>query len=355
MSILDVDAKKSKKGLYWVKNFSFSNLLSKDGDIARLSIIMVLVFMFMAFLKPELFLSVENFSSMSFQFPEFGLLAIAMMLVMLTGGIDLSIVGIANLSGILGALVMIRYIPKEASSGSIIPIVIVSIVVAIVTGVLCGLVNGLAVTRIGIPPILATLGTMQLFTGIAIVITKGTAVYGFPDQFNIIGNGSILIIPIPLLIFVFIAVIFYIMLKKTSFGLKLYMLGTNPKSSKFSGINIDKALVRTYVYSGILAALAGLVVIARTNSAKADYGTSYTLQAILVAVLGGVNPNGGFGKVTGIILAILTLQFLSSGFNMMHISNFFKDFIWGAVLLLVMVINYLSNNERNKSKAQKSK
>lgn len=355
MSILGTENKKSKKDKDWIGVFSFSNLLGKDGDIARLSIIMILVFMFMAFLKPGLFLSMENFSSMSFQFPEFGLLAIAMMLAMLSGGIELSIVGIANLSGILAALVMIRCIPKEAAPGSAMPMVVVAIVVAIVAGVLCGLINGLMVTKIGIPPILATLGSMQLFTGIAIVITKGTAVYGFPDQFNYIGNGTLWVIPIPLLIFAAIAVIFYIMLKKSSYGLKLYMMGTNPKASGFSGINNDLLLIRTYIYSGILAALAGLVIIARTNSAKADYGTSYTLQAILVAVLGGVNPNGGFGKVTGIILAILTLQFLSSGFNMMHISNFFKDFIWGAVLLLVMVINYLSNNERNKSKAQKGK
>lgn len=350
MSILNTDANKIKKGLGYIKNYSFSSLIHKDGDVVRLSIIMSFVFILMAFLKPELFLSVENFSSMSFQIPEFGLLAIAMMIVMITGGIDLSIVGIANLSGILAALVMIKYIPKDAGTGSIIPVVVASIAISIIAGIICGLINGLAVTKIGIPPILATLGTMQLFTGIAIVITKGTAVFGFPDQFISIGNGSIGIIPISFLIFIALAIVFYILLNKTSFGLKLYMLGSNPKSSKFSGINNNLLLLKTYVYSGILASLAGLVIIARTNSAKADYGTSYTLQAILVAVLGGVNPNGGFGKITGIILAILTLQFLSSGFNIMHISNLLKDFIWGAVLILVMIINYFSDYMRNKSK-----
>lgn len=352
MSILDIDTKKNKKGLDWFKNYSFSSLIGKDGDVIRLSLIMFFVFMLMVLLKPSLFLSVENFSSMSFQIPEFGLMAIAMMLVMLTGGIDLSIVGIANLSGILAALVLIRYIPKDAGTGSIIPVVVVSIVISIAAGIVCGLINGLAVTKIGIPPILATLGTMQFFTGIAIVITKGTAVFGFPEQFILIGNGSIGIIPISFLIFIAFAAVFFILLNKTSFGLKLYMLGTNPKSSKFSGINNNLLLIKTYVYSGILASLAGLIIIARTNSAKADYGTSYTLQAILVAVLGGVSPNGGFGKITGIIMAIFTLQFLSSGFNIMHISNLLKDFIWGAVLLLVMIINYFSDNMRNKSKAQ---
>jgi simple sugar transport system permease protein len=190
---------------------------------------------------------------------------------------------------------------------------------------------------------------MQLFMGIAIVITEGKAVLGFPEIFSNIGNGTVGGIPIPMIIFTLIAILISIILTKTSFGIRLYMMGTNPVASKFSGINNTALLFKTYLLSGILAATSGLIIIARVNSAKADYGTSYTLQAVLVAVMGGVNPNGGFGKIIGIIMAMFTLQFLSSGFNALHFSNFFKDFIWGVVLILVMIVNYITDTLKSRS------
>ncbi len=314
-----------------------------DSQVKRLLVITIVVFVIMSLLRPDRFFTWDNFTSMAFQFPEFGLLALAMTLTMLTGGIDLSIVGIANFSGILAALILTRMLPPDAEGVQVVIVSLMAIGVAVFTGVLCGLLNGLLVGYVGITPILATLGTMQLYTGIAVVITRGAAVYGFPDMITFLGNGSIWIFPVPFLIFAAFAVAFSIVLNRTPYGFKLYMLGTNPTAARFSGIHSPSLLLKTYVVSGLLAAVAGFVVLARTNSAKADYGASYTLQAILIAVLGGVNPAGGFGTVAGVVLAVLTLQFLSSGFNMLRFSNFFKEFIWGAVLLLVMVVNYMSN------------
>jgi simple sugar transport system permease protein len=326
-----------------------NNFINHDSNLIRLFIITVVIFIVMSLLKPTLFLTVGNFSSMSFQFPEYGILAIGMMLSMISGGIDLSMVGIANLSAILAAMFLTRLIPSGASVDYIVFMMLVAIVLAVGTGGLCGLLNGYFIAKIGITPILATLGTMQLFTGIAIAFTKGSAIYGFPDQFSQIGNGSIGGVPIPLIIFVILVLIGAVILNRTAFGYKLYLIGTNSTASQFSGFNNVRVLIRTYAISGLLAAMAGIIMIARTNSAKADYGTSYTMQAILIAVLGGVNPNGGFGTVAGLILAICSLQFLSSGFNMLRFSNFFKEFIWGAVLLAVMVINYYSNKKHSSS------
>lgn len=324
-----------------------------DKGLSRLFVIMVLVFILMAALKPNPFLTLGNFSSMAFQMPEFGIMAIAMMITMLTGGIDLSIVGIANLSGILAAMVLVKYAPQGVSQGQAILVIAISIIISVIIGSLCGLFNGFAVSKIGIPPILTTLGTMQLFMGIAIIITGGKAVLGFPEQFAHIGNGTIGPVPVPMIVFIIIAIIFSILLNNTSFGIKLYMMGTNPIASEYSGIKNTSMLIRTYLLSGIMAAIAGITLIARTNSAKADYGTSYTLQAVLVAVMGGVNPNGGFGKIIGIIMAMLTLQFLSSGFNAMHFSNFFKDFIWGAVLIIVMVTNYVIDTFKSRAQVKR--
>jgi simple sugar transport system permease protein len=337
----------NKKGLS-AFNFNIKNVLSKDGNLTRLVVMMVLVFITMSLLKPNLFPTVDSLLSMAFQFPEFGILAIAMMICMVTGGIDLSIIGIANLSSILAAVTMVKFIPEGAGAGQIIMVMLLAVAIAVLTGLACGLLNGIAISAFGIPPILTTLGSMQLFTGLGIIITNGKAIYGFPLEFTILGAGSVLYVPIPLILFGIIIATFSILLKKTSYGLKLYMMGTNPTASTYSGINNLKITIQTYMYSGALAAIAGLLIASRTNSANADYGSSYTLQALLVAILGGVNPNGGFGKVAGVVVAVLTLQFLSTGFNMLHISNFFKDFIWGAVLIIVMVTNYISNQKQMK-------
>lgn len=331
------------------------NLMARDGNLIRLFIITLLVFATMSLLRPELFFTPDNISSMAFQFPEFGLLAIAMMITMLTGGIDLSVVGIANFSGILAALTLTRLMPPDASGTQVLLFTLLAVGVSVVTGLVCGLLNGLLVAHVGITPILATLGTMQLFTGIAIVLTQGAAVYGLPETVTFLGNGSLWLFPVPFLIFAAFAVAFAVVLNKTAYGFKLYLMGTNPTAARFSGIDNTRLLLQTYMLSGLLAAASGFVVLSRTNSAKADYGSSYTLQAILIAVLGGVNPSGGFGTVLGLVLAILTLQFLSSGFNMLRFSNFFKEFIWGAVLLLVMVINYLSNTRSARAQARRER
>ena len=327
-------------------NFNFRDFISRDRNLIQLFGIAVVVFILMSALNPGMFLTARNFESMSVQFPEFGMLAIAIMLSMLTGGIDLSVVGIANFSGILAALILSKWAP---ATGMTWPMMGLAIIVSMLTGLLCGALNGFLIGRVEITPILATLGTMQLFTGISIVITKGYAITGYPETFLFIGNGKLWIFPIPLVIFSLFAVVFAFILRSTTFGIKIYMMGTNPTASLFSGVNNVRLILQTYMTTGFLASMAGLVMIARTNSAKADYGESYILQSVLIAVLGGVNPSGGFGTISGIVLAILSLQFLSSGFNMLRFSNFAKEFTWGVFLLFVMVFNYFMNARQAKA------
>jgi len=343
---------KGAKG--FLNKFNPFYMLKGDPNLQRLLIITAVVFLVMAILNPARFLSPLNFSSMSYQFPEFGLLSIAIMVSMLTGGIDLSVVGIANLSGILAALVLTKLMPQGAGTGMVILYCALAVFVAVVTGLICGWFNGILISRAGITPILATLGTMQLFTGFAVVITNGHAVFGYPEPFLFLGNGKLAGIPVPLIIFAICAFLVAVLLNHVPFGHKIYMMGTNPIAAKFSGINNRNMLMKTYALCGLLAALGGIIMIAHTNSAKADYGVSYVLQGILIAVLGGINPNGGFGKISGLVLAILCLQFLSSGFNMLRFSNFFKEFIWGAVLIVVMVVNYISHKRQMKAGSKSS-
>lgn len=326
-------------------NGNLLSVVNRDNNLLRLIVMLMAVFVIMSALRPGLFLKWDNFSSMAYQFPEYGIMSIAMMLTMLAGGVDLSIVGVANFAGILTVLLLSKIVPRDADPGYTLFMIGVAVLMAIGVGGCCGAFNGMVISKIGVTPILATLGSMQLFTGIALGLTKGRIVIGLPLMYSELGNAAIGgVMPVPLVIYVICAVVIGIILSKTSFGLKLYMMGTNPTAARFSGINNTMVTIRTYMYSGILAAVAGLIMVARTNSAKADFGTSYTLQTVLIALLGGVNPNGGFGTVGGVTVAILILQFLSSGFNMFpFISNFIKDLIWGVVLILVMVINYYGN------------
>ncbi|MEO1102541.1 MAG: ABC transporter permease [Pseudomonadota bacterium] len=327
-----------------------SSHASERAHLVRLAIIAVAIFAAMSLLRPELFLTEANFRSMAFQFPEYAILSLAMMLAMLTGGIDLSVIGVANLSGILAAFVMAALVPDAPGYGlDVLAAIVLAIAVSVAVGALCGALNGVCIAAVGIPPILATVGTGLMFTGFAIVLTDGRAVLGFPDAFAVIGNGLVGPIPVPVLIFAVLSVALAFVLNRTKFGLRIYLMGTNPLAARFAGIDNAWITMRTYIACGMLSASAGLVLMSRANSAKADYGTSYLLLAVLIAVLGGTNPYGGFGRVGGIVLAVLSLQFLSSGFNMLQFSNFAKELVWGLTLLLVMGLSQVSLSRKAKT------
>ena len=305
----------------------------------RLFIIAVAVFGLMALLSPDRFLSEQNLTSMAFQFPEFAVLALAMTIAMMTGGIDLSVVGVANLSAVIAALVLKHYAGADVTGAEAVLWLVLAVVLALSVGALAGLCNGALVAFLGLPPILATLGSGLVFTGFAIAMTGGSAVFGLPDIVSVIGNDAIFGVPVPLLIFALLAVGVHLLLTRTAFGLRVTMYGANPLAALYAAININAMLLRVYVAAGMLASVAGLIVMSRANSAKADYGSSYLLLAVLIAVLGGVNPYGGYGRVIGVVLAVLSMQFLSSGLNMLQVSNFARELIWGGLLIFVMVLN----------------
>lgn len=327
-----------------------------DANLTRLFVMLILVFVLMTILRPNQFATVSSFNSMMRQFPEYGIMAIGVSLTMITGGIDLGVVGVANLSAILAAKFLISTVPKGAEATQVVPFLIMAVLISVITGMLCGLISGTLIAKFNIPPILATLGTQQLFTGIAIGLTNGRPQSGLPLLYSKIGNMEFFnFVPISFVVFLVAAVAIGIMLSRTRLGTYMYLVGTNPRAAKYAGLNNAWILLRTYVLSGLLSSVAGLIMMARTNSAKADYGAPYTLQCVLIAVLGGINPNGGFGSITGVTMAILILQFLSSGLNMFNnISNFYRDVIWGGVLILVLVFNTLLSWNTERRAARKS-
>lgn len=314
---------------------------------------MIGVFIVISIFLPGKFLTIRNFQSISSQIPEFGLLAIAMMLAMLTGGIDLSVISTANLAGIAAALILTKFSIPQLGGYEEIFIIISAIAAALTVSLICGFINGVLIAYVGVPAILATLGTMGLFSGIAIIITKGYGILGFPEKFLFIGSGTILSMPVPMIIFIIFVLIAVLVLNKTSFGFNIYMLGSNPTVARFSGINNSRVLVRTYMLSSFYVGIASIIMISRVNSIRPGYGSAYLLQAILVCVLGGVDPSGGYGNISGLVMGIITLQILQSGFNILSFSPFFKKVIWGLILILVMVINFYSYKFSQKSKRLK--
>jgi simple sugar transport system permease protein len=294
------------------------------------------------------FFKSNNIQTMAFQMPELGILSLAMMITMLTAGINLSIIASANLTSIVIALTLSYFFGTEMSSGSSIWIISLAIAAGLFVSVVIGLLNGFLVAYMEVSPILATLGTMILLKGVSIVLTKGYVISGFPPLIRFIGNGELVGIPFPIIIFFLCAGVMAIILMRTPLGMSVYMIGSNATACHFSGIDNRKVLMKTYLISSILAGIAAVIMMSRFNSAKADYGESYLLMTVLAAVMGGTSAAGGFGKVGDLVIALLILQVVSNGLNLMRVNNFLTIAIWGIILIVVMIANYLNNQYQQK-------
>ena len=254
-------------------------------------------------------LRLDFLRSMAFQLPMLGLLALAQMGPMLTGGIDLSVISIANLAGIVAALILTSMTGWTA--------ILVAIIGAMLTALAAGMLNGFIIAFVGVSPIIGTLGMMIFLRGVALIVTRGNIISGFPDAILVLGDGTIIGIPIPLIIFIGIVGIFAIIITKTPFGISSYMIGSNETATKFSGVNTRAVLFRTYMTSAFLAGITSFIMITRYNTAQAGTGFSFLLLTVLICVLGGISPEGGVGKVTGLVLSIIILQIVRSVFNLM--------------------------------------
>jgi len=310
------------------------------GSIGTLSLLLLALWAMFALLIGDRFFSVNTLQSMAFQMPELGILSLAMMLALLSGGLNLSIIATANLTGLAIAFVLTRCVPGSDGLGWI-AWQIAALACGFTVAALIGLVNGYVIAYLGVSPILATLGTMTLCKGIAIGLTHGNVISGFPQPIIFIGNGTIAGVPFALVVFALCAVPVAILLNATPFGAKVYMIGSNEKATRYSGVDTRMVLLKLYVLSSLLAGIAAVVMMARFNSANAAYGESYLLVTILAAVLGGVDPFGGFGKVGGLVLALVILQMISSAFNLLNLSPFLTLAIWGGILIAVAAVPHL--------------
>jgi len=306
------------------------NLLRSTN--VQLSIVLVVLFVGFS-LGVDRFFSVESAWSMAIQVSGLGILSLAMMITLLKGGINLSLIATVNLCSLTMAYVMNKLTPGSegvALAGGIIVALACGAIVAAIIGAL----NGYIIAYLDVSPILATLGTMTLVKGIAVGLTAGDVLSGFPEAITYIGNGALFGIPFSLFVFVACAIPLAIWLSRTPTGMFIYMIGSNEKATRYSGVDTKWVIFKVYLMSSLLAWIGAIVLMGWLNSARADYSESYLLITILAAVLGGVDPFGGAGKVAGLVLALAILQFISSAFNLLGFSPFLTLAIWGAILIV---------------------
>ena len=320
-----------------------------DTHILTIVGLMVLALILMAILQPGNYFTLKNAKSMIFQFPEYGILAFGMMVCMIAGGIDLSLVGIMNFTGVLAAMIVTKM--TEGSEGMAIPAILVAVVTALVVGGACGAFNGFIIGYFNIPAMLVTLCGLQLYTGLAYGMTGGPAINGMCDAFKNIANGTVAGIPYVLFIYIIVVAVVAFVMRSTVFGNEIYFLGSNAKASRYSGINTLRVTIMTHMFSGILGGVSGILITSHLNSAKSSNGSTYTLLTLLIVVLGGIHPDGGKGRVTGVALATILLQMIANAFGLLHMDDNAKTFVNGCLLVAALLLDVYLDKRAAKKKA----
>jgi ribose transport system permease protein len=320
------------------------DLIQKFAALGSL-IALILIFS----LTSSAFFSVNNAMTIALQVTSIGILGIGATCVIITGGIDLSVGSVLALAGVVAALAV-----KEA--GMPVPL---AMLVGVLIGSLCGVINGLCVTRLKLPPFIATLGMMMVARGVALQITGARAVSGLGESFGELGNGALFRIvnidangfpdvvfpgiPYPVVLMVVIAVAASLMLNRTVLGRHIYSIGSNAEAARLSGVDVDRVTLFTYMLSGTLAGLTGCVLMSRLVTAQPNEGVMYELDAIASAVIGGTSLMGGVGTISGTAIGSFVIGILRNGLNMNGVSAFTQQIIIGLVILGTVWIDQLRN------------
>jgi len=323
------------------------------GASGLVTLLAALVALF-SLLTPATFLRPATLQAMMFQLPELGLLSLAMAIPLISGGINLAIIATANQAGLLMAWILTAVMRHDAEGVTLAFWLAVALAAGFTSCVVVGLVTGALVAVLGVHSILVTLGMMTLLHGLSIYFTRGRTLSGFPNALTQISNQTAWGVPISFVVFAIVALAAHVLLTRTKLGVRIHMIGSNLESTRFSGVNTRRVQVWVYHLSSLLCWLAAVVMMARFNSAGADIAQSYLLITVLAAILGGVDPYGGFGRIAGLFVALCVLQVVASGFNLLNVSPHLALSSWGAILLLVMAVKRFAPAVRPTSRSKRS-
>jgi simple sugar transport system permease protein len=282
------------------------------------------------------FLTAANFGSIAFQLPELGLLTLAMLMPIISGGFNLAIIYTANMAGLTLAFVLNQYGGVDAGLAPF----LIGTVLALAVGAASGAIMGAVIAYIGAHPILVSLAMMIFLRGLGEFLTKGGDISGFPPWMATLGHGKVLGIPVPLILFLACAVLWHMLLTHTRHGFSVRMIGSNIRAAAYSGLHTKRTLVLIYTLSGVMCAVAGILMLSRFNSVRVGHGEALLLVTVLACFLGGVDPFGGFGRVLPVVIALIVLQVLSSGLNLMGANQHLSTAVWGLFLVGVMILRW---------------
>lgn len=312
--------------------------LGSRGYLVALVGLVIALFAVLTVLAPNSYPTLRNIASMANQMAPIGLLAVCVALTFLIGGIDLSIVAVANTAAITAALTTNALAGSLGDAGAS----LVGVLACLAVGLVAGLINGTLVSYLRVHPIPITLGTLALFTGISTGITGGSTQFG-TGSLSFLGSGTLAGVPVSFLIFLLVVAVLAFVTLRTPFGFRMYAVGASTRVSRYARLDVERVQVSTYMLSGFIASVAGLVMFASTNAANVSFGSSFLIQAILVAVLSGVDPYGGRGRIALVVLAVAAMQQVQTGINMAlgrwEGASFAAEFAWGVLLIAVLALN----------------
>lgn len=314
---------------------TFKKVLSKLGPLLALIILVAVLT-----LLSDKFLTINNLMNIASQSSINALLGIGMLLAILTAGIDLSVGAILAVSIMFMGIVTVKMGLNP----------IIGLIVCLVVGTGFGFLNGVLLTKLHLPhPFISTLGTQFIGRGIALIVTAAAPIAGFPLMIQFVGNQFVGPIPVSFLLVIVVYVIFHIFLTRTKTGRYIYAIGGNPEAARLSGINVDRVLLIVYSLSGLMAGLAGLVMVGRVNSAFPLAGLNYESDAIAAVIIGGASFFGGVGTVYGTLIGALTIAVLRNGLNLLNVSADSQMAVIGIVIIAAVYVDVL-RQRRSKNK-----
>ena len=313
----------------------------------RTLIALIVVTVFFCFMAPN-FISLGNLVIISKHVAINAFLAIGMTYVIVTGGIDLSVGSIVGLVGMITGLLLTHGIPLPFMDATAYPSVFGIVCFALLTGILVGLINGLLITRFTVAPFIATLGTMYIARGAALLISNGETfpnLVGRPEfgnaGFPILGSGTVLGVPLAVILMVIVALAAAYVAGRTPLGRQIYAIGGNERAAMLSGVYVNRVKIVVYVVSGACAAIAGLIISSQLVASHPASGTSFEMNAIAAAVLGGTSLAGGRGTIGGTIIGAFVIGVLSDGLVMMGVSEFWQMVIKGLVIIAAVILDQM--------------
>lgn len=305
------------------------NKTSEFKQVIPVFIAFIVICAVISVMSPDFF-SVANLRNVVLQASINAVLAVGLTFVIITGGIDLSVGSILAFAGIVLGFSLHGHIP-----------LLPALLIGLLSGAAFGLINGALVVRGGLPPFIATLGTMSIARGLALVLNNGKPISDFTDSFRFIASGSIAGVPVFIWIVAAIYILSYIILNKTPFGRYVYATGGNIEAAHLSGVNTKKVLLWVYIISGMLAGLGAIMLTSRIDSAQPTAGLMFELDAIAAAVIGGTSLRGGYGFISGTLIGALIISVIRNGLNLLDVSSFIQQIVIGVVIILAVLIDRL--------------